>query len=146
MTKDVLITISGMQFDVEDAPIELKTVGSYYLKNGKHYVLFDEEPEGGGPITKNIIKFKSDFFEMTKKGGNNSYLLFEQGKKTSTIYCTPVGDIQVDVETHDLMFSESEEEILVKVKYALNMNYSFISECEVRFKVQARYNTSSVAQ
>ena len=138
MTKDVLITISGMQFDVEDAPIELKTIGSYYLKNGKHYVLFEEEPEGGGPITKNIIKFKEESFEMTKKGGNNSYLLFEQGKKTSTIYCTPVGDIQVDVATHDLQLSESEEEILVKVKYSLDLNYNFISECEVRFKVQAR--------
>lgn len=138
MTKDVLITISGMQFDVEDAPIELKTVGSYYLKNGKHYVLFEEEPEGGGPITKNIIKFKEGSFEMTKKGGNNSYLLFELGKKTSTVYCTPVGDIQVDVATHDLMISESEEEISVKVKYTLDINYSFISECEVRFKVRAR--------
>lgn len=138
MTKDVLITISGMQFDVGDAPIELKTVGSYYLKNGKHYVLFEEEPEGGGPITKNIIKFKEGSFEMTKKGGNNSYLLFELGKKNSTVYCTPVGDIQVDVATYDLSIAESEEEILVRVKYTLDINYSFISECEVRFKVQAR--------
>lgn len=138
MTKDVLVTISGMQFDVEDAPVELKTVGTYYLKNGKHYVLFDEESESGGPITKNIIKFKEGSFEMTKKGGNNSYLFFDLGRKTSTIYCTPIGDIQVDVETHDLTILESEEEILVKVKYTLDLNYNFISECEVRFKVQAR--------
>lgn len=138
MTKDVLITISGMQFDVGDAPIELKTIGSYYLKNGKHYVLFDEQPEGDGPVTKNIVKFKEDSFEMTKKGGNNSYLLFELGKKTSTVYCTPVGDIQVDVATLDLSYKESGEEIQVIVKYKLDINYTFISECEVRFKVQAR--------
>ena len=44
MTKDVLITISGIQTidgEVND-PIETVTPGEYYFRNGKHYILYDE--------------------------------------------------------------------------------------------------------
>ena len=44
MTKDVLLSISGLQFaarDEEDVePIEVITAGDYYKKNGKHYILY----------------------------------------------------------------------------------------------------------
>lgn len=138
MTRDVLITISGMQFDIEEKPIELVTVGTYYRKNGKHYVLYEEQTEDNGQVTKNIVKFYDGHFEMTKKGGNNSFLLFNREKKTSTIYQTVAGPIQIDVVTRDLSIEETEDEMLVNVKYALDINYNFISECEVNFKVQAR--------
>ncbi len=138
MTKDVLITISGMQFDIEEEPVELVTVGTYYLKNGKHYVLYEEQTEGNGQVTKNIVKFYEGHFEMTKKGESNSFLLFEREKKTSTVYQTVVGPIQVDAVTSELSVEETENQLLVNVKYALDINYNFISECEVNFKVQAR--------
>lgn len=138
MTKDVLITISGMQFDIEEEPIELVTVGTYYRKNGKHYVLYDEQTEDNGQVTKNIVKFYDGHFEMTKKGGNNSFLLFDRDKKTSTVYQTVAGPIQIDAVTRNLSIEETEDELLVNVKYALDINYNFISECEVNFKVQAR--------
>ena len=51
MTKDVLISISGLQMDVleeekEYEPIEVVAPANYFLKNGKHYILFDEVTEG----------------------------------------------------------------------------------------------------
>ena len=138
MTKDVLVTISGMQNDIEDTPIELVTVGTYYLKNGKHYVLFDEQVEDGDVVTKNTVKFHDGHFEIIKRGGANSFLVFENGKKTSSIYNTLVGPLQIDTLTSALNIEESEEKIQVYVKYSLNMNQAFISECEVYFTVQAR--------
>ena len=39
MTKDVLITISGIQMiDEEDSDVEMIVRGDYYQKNGKHYI------------------------------------------------------------------------------------------------------------
>ena len=43
MTKDVLISISGLQMDVleeekEYEPIEVVAPANYFLKNGKHYI------------------------------------------------------------------------------------------------------------
>lgn len=138
MTKDVLITISGMQFSTGDIPIELKTLGSYYLKNNKHYVLYEEMPEDNESVIKNIVKFYDGYFEMTKKGGNSSYLLFERGKKTSTVYQTIAGPLQIDAVTHYMSMEETDNELIVYIKYTLDINYRFVSDCEVTFKVRAR--------
>ena len=52
MTQEVLLTISGlhqMEFmengDEENEPIEVITPASYYLKNDRHYVIYDEVVE-----------------------------------------------------------------------------------------------------
>jgi len=138
MTKDVLITVSGMQMDIEDTPIELVTTGTYYLKNGKHYVIYEEQADESELVTKNVVKFCEGHFEMTKKGGVHSLLVFDKGQKTSMVYNTPFGPLQIDVMTKDLQITEQEDQLQVYVKYTLDINYSFISECEVHFQVQAR--------
>lgn len=138
MTKDVLVSVSGMQSDVDETPIELVTAGTYYLKNGKHYVLYEEQTEDNGPVTKNVVKFYEDYFEMTKKGGINSFLLFKNNQKTSMVYNTPYGPLQMDVLTKKIIITETEDEIKVTVEYSLDINYQFVSECRVDFKVQAR--------
>ena len=60
MTKDVLITISGIQTidgEVND-PIETVTPGEYYFRNGKHYILYDEVQEGVLAKMKKQLKDK----------------------------------------------------------------------------------------
>ena len=44
MTKDVIVSISGLQMPAEGEaePVEVITVGDYYQKNGKHYVLYED--------------------------------------------------------------------------------------------------------
>ena len=43
MTRDVIVSISGLQMDVDaETPLEVITMGNYYFKNGKHYILYDE--------------------------------------------------------------------------------------------------------
>ncbi|MCI8598235.1 MAG: DUF1934 domain-containing protein, partial [Lachnospiraceae bacterium] len=48
MTKQVLLTIAGLQYMGEEMndPVEIVTAGDYYNRNGKHYVLYDEVVEG----------------------------------------------------------------------------------------------------
>lgn len=69
MTKDVIVSISGLQMPAEgDAePVEVITVGDYYQKNGKHYVLYEEVNEGFEGSTKNIIKMQENCIDITKK-------------------------------------------------------------------------------
>ncbi len=136
MTKDVLVTVTGTQFALGEGSIELVVPGTYYMKNGKHYVFYDEQDEED--VTKNSVKFFDGYFEMTKKGSQIACLLFEQDKKTSTMYQTVAGPLQIDSTTSVVDITESENEISVNVKYALDINYNFVSECQVVFKVQAR--------
>ena len=69
MTKDVLITISGVQMlDEEDADVEMVTRGDYYQKNGKHYILYDEVMEGFDGRVRNVIKISPNSVDIIKKG------------------------------------------------------------------------------
>lgn len=138
MTKEVLVKVSGMQFDVEDEAIELSIVGTYYFKNGKHYVFYEEQPDDAGSVIKNTVKFSEDMFEITKKGDVQSCLLFDKNKTTSSMYQTPIGPLQIDVVTETLLLEETEQELHVNVKYSLDINYHFVSNCEVDFRVLAR--------
>ena len=68
MTKDVVINVTGRQFDVGDVSVETAAEGNYYLKNGKHYVLYEERVEDSEDVIKNRVKFCDGYFEMVKNG------------------------------------------------------------------------------
>jgi len=74
MTKDVLLSIRGLQFvareeeDIE--PVEMITAGDYYKKNGKHYIMYDEVMEGFDGNTRNIISSQY----CGAFGSNNAFL------------------------------------------------------------------------
>ena len=138
MTKDVLITVTGRQFDVSDEPIELTTEGTYYFKNGKHYVLYEECPDGGEQVVRNRVKFSNDSFEMVKNGAVSSALKFIKNESTSSMYHTDAGTVVMEVHTHDVFYSETEELLNIRVGYDLLINGGFISVCEVDFRVRAR--------
>ena len=44
----------------------------------------------------------------------------------------------MDVVTNEMDIFESEDELRVNIKYTLDINHNFVSECEVHFTVQAR--------
>ena len=72
MTQDVLLTISGLHDMVfanpeeneENEPIEVITPASYYWKNGKHYILYDEVMEGIPGVVKNKMIHRMGSFML----------------------------------------------------------------------------------
>ncbi len=137
MTKDVLITVSGRQFDIGDEPVVLVTRGNYYQKNGKHYVLYEEQPDEHEDIIKNRIKFYDGNFEMVKKGAVSSALRFCIDEKSESVYRTAAGDVLMEVVTSDIDISETENKMRVTVNYKLNINGQFISDCEVEILIES---------
>lgn len=55
--------------------------GDNTIKNGTHYVIYDELMEGCEEPTKNIIKFRERELNLTKRGLVNVYMVFEENKK-----------------------------------------------------------------
>lgn len=124
MTKDVLVKISGLQFsdDQDNDPVEIITTGSYYKKNGKHYILYDEVQEGFDGVTKSVIKVNDDFLDVTKKGVTNVHMMFEKNKKNMSYYNTPFGNLLVGINATDVKVNETEDNIDIKVDYKLEVN------------------------
>ena len=61
MTKDVLVSISGLQFELQgEEAVEMIMPGEYYFKGDKHYVLYEEILEEDHTVTKNTLKISQD--------------------------------------------------------------------------------------
>lgn len=137
MTKDVLVSITGLQFDgMEDGnEIEVITKGDYYKKNDKHYVLFEEVTEGATQPTKNTLRFTEHALELRRKGATNVHMVFDEKSKTMSSYGTPYGEILIGIDTDSVTITESEEKIQLLVEYALEVNYEFLADCKIRVNI-----------
>ena len=132
MDKEVLVSISGLQFapDNKEA-LEMITVGDYYQRNGKHYVVFDEIMEGFEGTTRNMIKFNEHMVDITKKGVTNVHMVFEEKQKNMTYYDTPFGNLLIGLSTSKVDVNEEESAIDIKIDYSLDINYEFVADCKI---------------
>lgn len=142
MKKEVLISIAGLHYGLpgdegEDGPIEIITPASYYQKNGKHYIIYDEVAEGVPGSIKNTVKITDDTrFEISKSGAASTRMVFEKDKINMTSYQTPFGDLLVGIHTKDMQMDIREDEIDVNIFYALDINNEPLSDCQIKVNVR----------
>lgn len=141
MNKKVIVSIRGLQFMNEsEEAVEVITIGEYYQRNGKHYLLFEEMVEGIDGVVRNIIKFNENMVDITKSGAANVHMIFQEKQKNLTYYDTPFGNLLIGLRANQIKLYESEEAIDVKIDYSLDINYEFISECTIVISVKDRSN------
>lgn len=146
MTKDVIIEISGLQESKMEGEVgekgeDLVVVmpASYYYKNGKHYILYDEVVEGSPIGIKNKLKITgTEQVDMMKSGATNTHMVFEHYKKTQTYYQTPFGQMLVTFYTTDMDIKVSEDEINVKLLYELEVDHQPFADCVLRIRVHSK--------
>ncbi len=146
MTKDVLVSISGLHLDMveniseeESEAIEVVTPANYYCKNGKHYILYDEVTEGISGVTKNKIKISGeDSLEIMKSGISNAHMIFERNKKNLTYYQTPYGQMLVGVNTKNMEIRVTEKNIDVCVDYELDVNHEPLADCKIKMNITSK--------
>lgn len=147
MTKDVLIALRGLQFDQSEAEadkIETIMPGTYYERNGSHYVLYEELMEGFYEMTKNRIKFGEHFLELTRSGLINVHMLFEENKKNMTNYSTPYGNILIGINTKKVHIDSNPDRIVVDVDYALDINYEYLADCKILVDVRSKGSAEKI--
>ena len=143
MNKDVIVTVGGLLFtnngDGGEADnIEVISPGEYYIKNGKHYVMFEEIAEEFSEPVRNLLKISQDQVSIRKRGLINTEMVFEKGGSTVSHYSTPFGTLVLGIRARDLQVKEEEECIHVKVDYDLEINYEHMSDCSIQIKVQSK--------
>lgn len=139
MTRDVWITVRGIQKDAEGNETITETVvsGEYYEKGGCSYILYEELPEGESGTVKSIIKQKDTLLELTKKGVVNARLVFEQGRTHVTNYATPYGSLALGVKTDRVECLAGPDSIALRAEYALLSGEEVISECQITIEAKA---------
>lgn len=138
MTKDVLLSIRGIQLENSDDDIEIITVGEYGQKDNKHFVHYDEILEDYSEVVKSILKFDDDCVELIKDGPMKVHMIFEKKKKNVTYYSTPYGDLLVGLMANSIEIKEKEELIQIEINYALEINSQHISDCNIGMEIKAK--------
>ena len=145
MTKEVFIRIVGIQTpigEVEDGdnePIEVVHTGSYYYKNGKHYIFYEEATEGLQGVTKAQIRWQEDgVLEVIKKGIANSHMIFEKNQRHACEYQTPFGNLDLGILTKRMTSKVCEERLEITAESNMDVNWEPMAKCMIQILVQPR--------
>ncbi len=143
MTKDILLTLSGIHRDPKQSggeeaePVTLRTDAKYYYKNNRHYILYDEEQEDKS-ISHNTLVFKEDYMSLVKRGDINARILLEPGKCNSNSYATGAGILQISMEGEKVLVEEEEDQIKAFASYKMRMNDEHVADCELHILLCAK--------
>ncbi len=138
MKKDVSISIKGMHFQSTEDGGNIETIwqGQYYIKNDVRYIIYDEPIEGTDETCKSMIKFDHSMLSLSKKGPVSTTMLFKIGEKNLTNYNTPFGSIVIGIDTKNISFTEFEDLVRIDVNYSLDVNYEFLSDCNIHIEIR----------
>lgn len=147
MTKDILLTISGVHSDPKQAgtegtdPVTLRTNAKYYYKNNRHYVLYDELQEDNS-ISHNTLVFKEDYMSLVKRGDIDARILVEPGKCNTNTYATGAGNLQISMEGEKVLVEEEVNQIRALASYKMRINDEHVADCELSLLLSAKEGES----
>lgn len=142
MMKNVVISIVGKVWsDGDPETIEMTTVGRMTEKNGKWYILYDEDPTDGMENTKTMLKVEQGrLVTLQRSGGQNSRLTVERGQRHMSHYSTGYGDLMVGIFGKEVSSTLALGSGELYMKYTVDINAGFSSENEVRVKIKEAKN------
>lgn len=140
MTKDVMISIRGLQFMENHQEDDIETVqqGEYFFRNGSHFLIFDEYMEGFREPVKNVLRFRENELTLTKRGLLHVQMIFAAGKKNLSSYRTPYGTIMIGLDTDRVACRVTEQELKLEVDYVLEADYRYVADCHITVAAKAR--------
>ena len=137
--KEIILFVKGEQtYDgIEPEVTELITEGTMTIDDGGEIVLEYQESEitgMEGTNTKFIVS--EDSVELTRTGMVQSRMLFERGKRNSSLYETPWGTMMVDVATTQLAHRLNERGGVMEIGFTIAVNHQVTGEN--RFKIRVK--------
>lgn len=134
--KNVTISVRGFQsIDNDQDVIELRTVGTYALKNDNYYIFYDEINEDGKK-TQTMLKVGENTAVLKRTGATDSRMVIEVGKRNSSVYSTPVGEFFMDIYGEEVKSNLNENGGTVSLIYSLNMNATPVGRNRIEITVK----------
>ena len=138
MKKPIVLFVRGEQaYDgVEPETTELMTEGLMEMDGGKIVLSYEETELTGMKGTTTRFVIEGDTVVLERAGMIQSQMVFEQGKRSSSLYETPWGTMVVDVATTRLARRIDERGGVMDIGFTIAVNHQVTGEN--RFKVRVR--------
>lgn len=143
MQENYLISIKGRQkVDGEVGEVELTTLGSYVKRGGSRYIVYKEYPsEESSASRTSILKIDgSARLTLMRKGGDNTRLILENGKRHLCQYDTGYGNMMIGIFTSRLDSELNDTGGSLNVCYTLDINSTLSSMNELFITVKEAKN------
>ncbi len=137
--KQIIIFVRGKQYfdGLEPDETELMTEGVMELRDDGEILFEYEETELTG-MEGTITRFSvcGDIVTLTRSGRVNSQMVFQKGKRHSSLYETPWGTMVIDVSTNSLSCRLSEHGGIMEIKYSVAIDYQNTGSNEFKIRIR----------
>lgn len=122
----VLLSIRGEQYyDDSDADsMELVTEGDMALTEDGMVLSYRETELTGMEGTTTTFEVKGPQVILTRSGAVNSQMIFEEGRRHTSLYETPFGELTVDIQTSLLKHTLSQRGGVMEIKYSIAVDHT----------------------
>ena len=137
--KQVVIFVRGIQYfdGIEPEETELMTEGVMLSGDGGTIVLEYQETElTGMEGTTTRITGQGDTVVLTREGSVNSQMVFQRGKRNSSVYETPWGSMLVDISTASLKYRLDDRGGVMEIKYTVAVDHQVTGMNQVKIRVR----------
>jgi len=119
--KNMLLTFKSdiLTDEDENNAIEFVTPAELTVKNNKYYITFEDLGDDTEAPAKSTLKIDADKVTLLRYGITSSQMIFEQGKKHTSNYQTPYGNISLGVFSDMLSIDINENGGNLNVSYGI---------------------------
>lgn len=137
-TLPVLLSIRGEQYfdDIDPDATELVTEGTMTLTADGMVLRYQETELTGMEGTTTTFEVKGPQVILTRSGAVNSQMIFEEGRRHTSLYETPYGELTVDIQTSSLRHTLSPRGGVMEIRYSIAVEHTVTGRnC---FKIRVR--------
>ncbi|HCW80364.1 MAG TPA: DUF1934 domain-containing protein [Ruminococcaceae bacterium] len=144
MEENYLISIKGRQnVDGQVGKVELTTLGSYVKRGPYRFIVYKEYMSEDDTSQKtSILKIEGNScLTLIRRGGDNTRLILENGKRHLCQYDTDYGNLMIGIFTSHLDTTLDDAGGRLDVSYTLDINSSLSSTNELSITVKEAKNS-----
>lgn len=136
--KEVILFVRGEQsFDGLPPDVtELMTEGVMTIDGGGITLTYQETELTGMEGTTTSFLIQGDCVELRRTGGINSQMLFQRGRRHSSLYETPWGTLLVDVSTLSLSHRLGSRGGILDIRFNIAVDHQVTGENHFRIRVK----------
>lgn len=121
MKKKALISVVSKQGEKDAESIEVVTPGTFYKRNESYYAVYSETEISGMEGTTTTLKISPQKFSLIRMGSTTATMDFETKSKTVSMYNTPYGTLELNIDTKELEMNVNDNggEIFINYKMSI---------------------------
>jgi len=128
METQVMVSIIGEQTDPngEVNRLEMMSEGRVYVKDGVHYIEYDEQEEMGPGQLHTQLAVTGDMISLVRKGDHTTHMVFVPGKKSYNTYQTPVGPMEMSIFPTLVRAEMNDQEGEIELDYQVELGGHYV--------------------